>query len=385
MARKNGSRSRRHQLSEPSGGGTAVATTDDVEELLREVVAHSYDSITPAARRRATPPDRREVLAQTRRVLESAAEALRAGSGTRGPLGAVAATPSDITDELEKGGPAFGAFVKAVGLAVADAQQKLDETLVTTAKALSDTQIDVIAVFEQEIDNDGKMTAGVVHQQKLPLINYLMPTAYQWSRVFLQSDMQVREFNAANGFNIKGKSSSVSAKASAGYGTFSGFSGSGSVAASMSSYSAAGETSVSRDEAAGSLHMEATLEPRADVQLPRPFILQKGPTLKVSAGARSDITDNANPPAIIGRRLSLTIELRDKANVALPNKRIEQRISDPLINYSMTPANGQTDATGTLVLELRREGGAFDRNKPAEAVTVSVWLGLINQQVVVNI
>ena len=385
MARKNGGRSRKVSTGDPNSGGTAIATTVDVQDLLSEVLAHSYESISPADGRRAATPDRDQVLAQTRRVLESAAEQLRANATSRGPLGAVAATPSDVTDELEKGGPAFGAFVKAVGLAVAEAQQKLDETLVTTAKALSDTQIDVIAVFEQEIDNDGKMTAGVVHQQKLPLINYLMPTAYQWSRVFLQSDMEVREFNAANGFNIKGKSSSISAKASAGYGTFSGFKGSASASASMSSYSAAGETSVSRDEAAGSLHMEATLEPRADVQLPRPFILQKGPTLKVSAGARVDITDNANPPAIVGRRLSLTIELRDKANVALPNKQIEHRISDPLINYQTTPANGQTDANGQVVLELRREGGAFDRNRPPEAVTVNAWLGLVNQQVVVNL
>lgn len=385
MAPRNGKRRRSRSESGSSSDDAAVATADDVEDLLREVVAHSYEAVSPSTKPRSAPPSRKEVLATTRRVLESAAANLRSAPTGLGPLGAVTAQPADVTDELEKGGPAFGAFVKAVGLAVAEAQQKLDETLVTTAKALSETQIDVIAVFEQEINDDGAMTAGKVHLQKLPLINYLMPTAYQWSRVFLQSDMQVKEFNAANGFNIKGKSTSFSARASAGYGVLSGWSGSGSVGFSTSKYSASGETSLARDEAAGSLHMEATLEPRADVQLPRPFVLQKGPSLKVSAGARSDITDNATPPKIVGRKITLSIELRDKANNALSGKQLEYRISEPLINYSTTPANGTTDNQGKLQLELKREGAAYDPNRPPEAITVNVWLGLVNQQVVINL
>src|SRR5262245_22564093 len=56
-----------------------------------------------------------------------------------GPLGVgEAAAESDVTGELSGGGVAFGEFVKSVGLAVAAAQAKLDETLKDTAKALSD-------------------------------------------------------------------------------------------------------------------------------------------------------------------------------------------------------------------------------------------------------
>jgi hypothetical protein len=161
--------------------------------------------------------------------VEAGIAALGNGSTKLGPLGAGAAdvssqlTQSDITDELEKSGPAFGSFVKSIGLAVAEAQQKLDETLVNTAKALSDTQIDVIAVFEQQInDEDGSMSEGIPHVQKLPLVNYLMPTAYQWSRVYLESDMNVSEFSAANGFNIQGKSQNFQAGVSGSYGMFGG-------------------------------------------------------------------------------------------------------------------------------------------------------------------
>jgi len=242
-------------------------------------------------------------------------------------------------------------------------------------------------VIEQEIDNNGQMIAGTYHKEKLPLVNYIMPTAYQWTRVFLQADMRVEEFNAANGFNIQAKSSSFSASARASYG-LGGFGASGGVSYGQSNVSAAGETSFARDQAAGTLHMEATLEPRADVRLPQPFILQKGPRIKVTAGARQDILGTATPPApapVIGRKLTLTIELRDKANNPLAGKQLEYRISQPLLNYTPTPASGQTDSNGQLLVELRREGAAFDATRPPEAVTVNVWLGLINEQVVVNI
>ena len=330
-------------------------------------------------------PGGREARSAVRRAEEAALAGMRSLSEptSLGPLSVTTASPAEITDELEKGGPAFGAFVKAVGLAVAEAQQKLDETLVTTAKALSSTQIDVIAVFEQVIkDADGTMDTGNVITQKLPLINYLMPTAYQWSRVYLSADMQVKEFNGSNGFNIKGKSSSFSANARASYGLGTGFGASGGVSYSNSSYEASAETSFSRDEAAGSLHMEATLEPRADVQLPRPFIVQKGPRLKVTAGARTDIT-SGTPPVVTGRQISLSLELRDTKNNALVGKTLDFRISQPLLNYRTAPATTGND--GKLALVISREGAAYDATKPPEAVVVTVWYGLVSEQVVINI
>lgn len=307
-----------------------------------------------------------------------------------GPLGAVAAEEADITNELAVGGPAFGAFVKAVGLAVAEAQQKLDETLVTTAKALSDAKINVIAIFEQQLkDSDGMMDEGKIHMQQLPLINYLMPTAYQWTRVYLEADMKVQEFNGANGFNIKGQSTS----ASVGFSTNVGVMGASvglSASAATSNYQQGGDTSFSQDQAAGSLHMEATLEPRADIQLPRPFILQKGPRLKLTVKSREDIpgppVSGSTTATVIGRKIRLTAELRDKANNLLGGKLLECKISEPLLNYTKNPNDGMTGATsGQLEIEITREGGAFDEKKPPQAVTVNVWFGMVNEQVVINI
>ena len=142
---------------------------------------------------------------------------LAADAATLGPVGVgEAAAESNVTDELSGGGVAFGEFAKSVGLAVAAAQAALDKTLVETAKALSETEINTVAIFEQQIkDDDGTMDKGVVHIQKLPLTNYLMPTAYQWSRVYLEADMNVQEFNSRSGFNIQQKHFSADTRVNA--------------------------------------------------------------------------------------------------------------------------------------------------------------------------
>lgn len=329
-------------------------------------------------------------------VVRMSTEAAMEGAQTAGAPSAMAATepvqaaPAAITDEMTEAAPAFGQFVKSVGLAVAEAQTSLDKTLVETAKALSDTQIDVIAVFEQQIDDNGQMEKGNVHKEKLPLVNYIMPTAYKWDRVYLQANMKVKEFNTSNGFNIQGKSSSFAAGAQANYG-FAGFGASGSVRYSSSNYQYGGEISSATDEAAGDLQLEATLEPREDIQLPRPFVLQKGPRLKITAGARTDMLNEATPPEIIGRQVTLTADLKSKENNALTGKQLEYSISQPLLNYETfdpdnpSQATNQTNAKGQLGIKLTRSGAAFDRTRAPEPVTVTVWLGLVSQQVVVSV
>jgi hypothetical protein len=366
------------------------------EESRTEQPAHQErpEQVNEATETSSGAPET-EAQDVVRRSAEAAVEGARAAGATGAtmvPRAAVQASPADITDEIDKGGPAFGAFVKAVGLGVAEAQAKLDATLVDTAKALSETQIDVIAVFEQQIDDNGQMTTGKIHKEKLPLVNYIMPTAYQWSRVYLSADMNMSEINATNGFNIQGSSSSFTAGVSGGYGLMQGgWNVKGDTRFTTGGYQQGGENSTAQDKAQGQLHMEATLESRDDIQLPRPFVLQKGPRLKITAGARQDIpgTGAPVPPATtvdpIGRTVTLTLELKGQTNNALANKQLEYRINQPLLNYTTTPANGMTDANGQLKIELRREGAAFDKTKPPEPVTVTAWLGLVNEQVVVNI
>ena len=309
------------------------------------------------------------------------------GASSLGPLGAVTASEADVADELLKGNPAFGSFVKQVGLAVAEAQEKLDQNMVKTAEMLSKTQIDVIAVFEQQIsDNDGSLEKGNPIIQKLPLVNYLMPTAYHWSRVYLEADMKVSEFNAANGFKIQGKSQSFNVGARANYGPF-GFGASGGFNYGQSSSEVQAEASSSVDQAAGSLHMEATLEPRADIELPRPFVLQKGPKLKLNVDERKDITTTSGTPAVTtvtGTSVKLTAYLKDTKNAALAGKEIAVSVDQPTLGFSVTPSDRKTNSDGKVTITLERKGLTYDPTTPLPTV-VRVWFGLVSDEVAVTL
>jgi hypothetical protein len=299
-----------------------------------------------------------------------------------GPFGAVEASPADIVDELDRGGPAFGGFLRAVGLGAADAQEKLDKTLAATAESLSKTNIKVVAVFEQQLkDDDGTMDKGIPHLQDLPLINYLMPTAYQWSRVFLQADMNVSEFNAANGFNIQSKSQSFRAGANIGYG-FLGFSGGASASYAQSSYQVSGEASYAQDTAAGSMHLEATLEPRPDMGLPRPFVLQKGPKLKLNRGPVAESSQTANNVVTVTRTVDVTAHLSKGDGNNHGGKLLDVNCTEPAITYTTTPASGQTNATGDLVIQLKRSGTPEEMANRVNAI-VRVSFGLVSDSVAV--
>src|SRR5579859_2600286 len=239
---------------------------------------------------------------------------------------------ADVTDEMNKGGPSFGAFMKAVGMSVAETQAKLDDTFVATAKVLSSTEIEVIAVFEQQLkDDDGTMDKGDIQMQKLPLINYLMPTALQYKTVHLQADMDVKEFTSKSGFNIDNKTQNASVGGGLSFGA-GGFGGAFGGGYSSQSSNQSGAFVGSQGSAAGSLHMDATIEPRPDIRLPQPFILQKGPSLSLSEGSATDITGPVptrapagSPAPVIGRQMVLTATLNNTDGSANTGKTLVVR------------------------------------------------------------
>ena len=292
----------------------------------------------------------------------------------------VTASPAEITDEMEKGGPAIGSFLKAVGLAVAETQTALDDTLVKTAEALSRTNIKVIAVFEQKLDDDGNMTRGNAIIQELPLINYLMPTGYAFSQVHLTADMDVSEFNAANGLNIKKSSFSAGVNANVSYGLLSGWGGSGGMHVDYSNQNLSVGTSSAQDKAAGKLHMEATLEPRTDIQLPKPFIVQRGPRLRLMIAEIKDVTEPADgdtPAKVIGREATLTAELTDDAGQPLTGKTLQVSCDQPTLSYTASGATGTADPNkGKLQVKVTRQGAAYD---PKTSITANlrVWMNLV--------
>lgn len=298
--------------------------------------------------------------------------------GSNGLLGAAA--QSDITDELEKGGPAFGSFVGAVGTSIADAQAKLDKTFIETAQALSKETVKVVSVFEQVIDDDGKLTEGKIHESELPLINFITPTAYKWSRVFLTADMQVSEFSAESGMNIQSRSTSFNIGARANYGMFSGFNAGGSTNFSTSSFGQELTASAQTDSAAGQLHMEATLEPRDDIRPPQPYILQKGPTLKLLIEKIEDIAGPApsggGPAPVLGRKATIRAELRTQTGGPNADKSIDTVLSESGLAVTST---GKTDDKGDTTLTIERRNPVNDGTPGAPiAFMVRAQFGLIS-------
>lgn len=325
------------------------------------------------------------VLSQTASASDRISETALAAADFSALAATADATDSDITDEMTAGGPAFGAFVKSVGLAVAEAQKELDKSLVATAKELSDTQIDVIAIFEQVINDEGEMTQGNVIKQKLPLINYLMPTAYQWSRVYLEADMTVSEFNSANGFNIKKTKVGIDASAGFEFG-LGGIGVSGSNTNSFDYSNVNTSTATSVDKAAGSMHMEATLEPRSDIQLPRPFVLQKGPKLQLGVVASEDLTetDSGGAATPIGRKVTVEATLMKTDGAVHSGKTLQ--VSVDRNDLTFVASSLVTDAAGKVRVDIeRRVGAAWDPATPRAAAVVRISFGLVTSTLGISI
>ena len=277
----------------------------------------------------------------------------------------VAVGNSDIDDELQRGGPALAALVTGMGGSIAKAQAALDANLVTTAKALSDTKIDVIAVFEQVLDDDGKMSAGNPIVESLPLTNYVPLPAYAFTEAKLVVDMQVSEFNSANGFNVQSKSMSASAGLAAGYSRKKGFSISGTASGSISSSDVSGNSSYGQDYAAGQVHLEMTLEPR-DINLPKPLIIQKGPTIDLAIEAIENLDANGvvtTGATVAGRRATIRADVRKADGTANSGKPLSAVLNQPALTYSFHDGSGAlatTTATdGTIHLIVERKGTAF--------------------------
>jgi hypothetical protein len=332
----------------------------------------------PARKTRELEKTEAEITAATAAAtIEKVAE-VGLQAGANGPLGVgETAADSAVSDELTGNGVAFGEMVKSVGLAVAAAQSALDKTLVDTAKALSETEIQTVAVYEQQInDADGTMQKGNVQLQKLPLTNFIPLTPYAWTRVYLEADANVQEFNSRTGFNIQQRSASAGTSFSANAGLF-GLGGSAKGAASFGTSSTGVDSSLSTDLAAGKLHMEATLEPRTDIEVPQPFIVQKGPRMQLLVGARESLhEDNDATKPVTGTKVVLTAVLQKTDGSPMEaGKPLSVNISDTTVQYDMTPS-GQTDANGKMTITVKREGAAFDPTTSLGAV-VRVSFGLV--------
>lgn len=300
----------------------------------------------------------------------------------------VRAAQASVTDELERGGPAFGSFLRSVGLAVADTQGALDQTLVKTAEALAAAKVQTVAMFTQELKDDGTFDKATPVIQELPLISFVQPTAYQFTQVHLTADMEVSEFNTANGFNIKKDHSDYGAELKASYSMLSGFGGSLDAHYNATSDETQERKSSSERKSAGKLHMEATLEPRPAFALPQPLIVQKGPKLSLMVTDRKELDKDGNettdPKAVTQRVVTAVATLLDKDGKAMATKPLDVACDNASIGIVVTDG-GKTTSDGTLTITLKRTGLSADSNTAPVSALLRVSMNLVNASVPVSV
>lgn len=304
------------------------------------------------------------------------------------PVTPVTASQADITDELTKGGPAFGTFLTAVGKGVADTQKALDEALISSATALAEKTIEIPVIYQQVLDDEGLPSdESAPVMQTVPLITFIPPTAYAFTQVHLTADMDVSEFNTANGLNIKKSKTDFNVNAKAKYGLIGGFGISGGTNLDVHTDNDATHKSNSEDRAAGKLHMEATLEPRRDIQLPKPFLVQKGPKLRLTAQPAQGF-DAATPPVatsdvtkIVRREVTVVAHLTKQDGTELAGD-LDVVCDGPV---SIDAGTGRTDATtGDLTIKIVRTGMTGESNNPISTV-VRASMGLVSASVAISI
>lgn len=264
-----------------------------------------------------------------------------------GVLTAPLVANADVSDELNRAGVAFGDLVRLTGQAVADTQNRLNATAAASATALAGTLVDVIALQESVYDDQGNLDERVSHTLKLPLVNFIDPVVYQWSQVRLQGLFYAREFAGAT----EASSSSFTAGGASGQGGFLVILGGGRTTRSSTSIDQTTTTDQTTDVSFGRIRMNAMLQPRRDVSVPKPAQVIQGPRLAIVQGEISDVLEEG---VLVARTMSLLIEYHRRNGQAIADKAIS--IESPGVVWEYAEGStGRTDAEGRLQLVLRRD------------------------------
>lgn len=290
------------------------------------------------------------------------------------------AADANVAGEGGRAGRSFGRLILATGNAVASTQAALNDTSAATATALATTLVDVIALQERVFDDQGNVISAQSHVLKLPLINFIDPVFYQWTSVRLQGYFYANEFATENSSSVSTEVSS----AQAGGTSILGFTfGSGRFSLSSTRTDVTVETT--SDTSFGLVRMNALLEPRRDVGIPKPTQVIQGPSLTIIQG---EIVNDPPTGIPTSRTMSLLLEYRRRDGTPIPGKAISIETNGVAWNFDSDPA--ETDADGHLALTLTRtflaaegEGAELPDTSPQDFV-ISARIGLVQNSTTVR-
>lgn len=206
-------------------------------------------------------------------------------------------TAANTGENVKNAGMAFGELVKQVGAAVASTQVRLNEITRDTAKALAENTIEVIAARQKIYNDDGTLSGENAVSNlvmKMPLASYVDVVNHEVAQVHLQGVFQSNGFTheASAGSTTSWGSSAaqlhIGAPLSSGPSTATALARgaaatSGGTSGPRSGYEVTTETQAaygSRSQTSfGQVRMNAEIRPRADIGVPKPPQVIRGPEL----------------------------------------------------------------------------------------------------------
>ncbi len=286
---------------------------------------------------------------------------------------------ANAADDAKEIAPTFGDVLKSIGLAVAESQKALDDSLVTTAQKLSETTIKVVTDVVQVLDEDGRPdpTASEIITEEMSLVNFVPPTPHMWNHVAVSMDMSVGEITSESGFTFKQKQTNVNV----GGGWFSVFGWFAGGSASHSSTEMNVKSETENKWATGSVRMDAELGSRPSDKLPVGAEIATGPRITFSQGAVKE----EKRTGFLRRSMELTVEVRKDTGEPNPNKVLEVDVAPFSFSFVNDAASSPkltgstTNTAGVIKVLLTRDVPVNNPLTPTKG-TVRVKLGQIRKQ-----
>ncbi len=281
---------------------------------------------------------------------------------------------TDVSGQLNTAGMAFGDLVRLTGQSVANTQQELNKTAAASTSALAETLVDVIAVQEVDYDDDGQVTGSQTFTQKLPLIDVIDPVLYQWSQVRLQGRFTASQFAASQSTDTSSHHSTDS-HGQAGIGLIF---GGGYNNFQYDSSQAHVESDVRVESSVGLMRMNAILEPRHDIGVPKPRQAVVGPQISIDGGP---ITDVGGPPAT-SRTMEVVLTYLTSDGDPIAGKTLA--VDSQGVAWSYVGGVDVTDANGQLTILLTRTFVDDTADRTPADVVVSARKGIVGEATTVT-
>lgn len=287
------------------------------------------------------------------------------------------ANETNINEELRRTSMGFGELITQVGQGVARTTLKLTETGSAAISALATTQVNVIAAHETTYDDAGQVTGHTAFTQKLPLINFVDPVIYQWSNVRVQGTFFARELSTATSESYGYHQS----KEGYGQGGLFVIFGGGYNRFSYSGQYGSSQTLHDTDTSVGAVRLNALLEPRYDVGVPKPTQVVVGPSIQIMQG---QVQEETSGNVLNARTMEVLLEYRRADGTAIPNKELSVE-ADGIAWQYLVATSTRTDTDGRVKIVLRREFLDPDADTAPKPFILTARKGLVNTNLSVTL